>query len=51
MGPSSLPCRGVSNREVHGVPIRPMKTNPASFASCGATATSAVLISFSLTIG
>jgi hypothetical protein len=33
------------------VPIRPMKTNPASFGAGGPALISALLISFSLTIG
>src|SRR5690606_41153061 len=40
LGPSRLPCRGVSSREVQGVRMRPMKYNDASRGSGASTATS-----------
>ncbi len=49
-GPSVLPCRGVSSRELHGVRIVPTNTRPASVADGGSTATSAARISPSQTI-
>ena len=49
-GPSVRPCLGVSMREVHGVWMRPMNTNPASVAGGISTAISALRIAFSRTI-
>jgi hypothetical protein len=49
-GPSRRPCRGVTNRDVQGVRIRPIRINPATFACGSVTAISDSRISFSRTM-